>query len=200
MIFGPDVLLPLLWRTVKDPSGAAQEILSWQLSRAILWQVLVLVCALSALTIGMFGGDALALPMGENVLRLSPIGYAFVLGAGLVMMVFAIHYTGASLGGRGNFADALAAVVWIECVALCFRVLQVPLQLINGDLLAIVSIAGVIVLIWAFINFIDQVHEFHSLGKSVATLVLAVVGIILGTSIIIALIGVGTGLTPPMEA
>jgi len=191
-------LWQLILRTITDPKGAAEVVLGMALSRPILWQGLILICALSAVLMGVLGAENLAVPWGNVNLILTPIGYAFVLGAGLVMMVFALHYTGRSLEGQGRFADSLAAIVWIEVVALCFRVLQVLVAaLLGGTVATFFSLGGVMILLWALVDFIDQVHHFNSLPRAAGTLVLAVLGITLGMSLIIAFIGVGTGLSLP---
>lgn len=197
----PAVLWPLILRTIADPAGAAQVVLSFKLSRGVLWQALLLVCVLSALLMGAFGGEEMAVPMGENALLLTPVGYAFVLGAGLVLMVFGLHFTGAALDGQGRFEDALAAIVWIEVVALVFRLLQIVVAfLLGADIAAFLSFLGVVILLWVLVNFINVMHRFDSLGKAIGTLILAVLGISLGMSLIIAIIGVGTGLSLPTGA
>ena len=194
----PQFLWQLVLRTIVEPRAAAEVVLGLGLSRAVLWQVLILICALSAVFMGAFGSEHLALPIGTSNLLLTPVGYAFVLGAGLVMMVFALHYTGAALDGQGRFAESLAAVVWIEVVALCFRVLQILVAALFGNsIAALLSFAGVAILLWALLHFINQVHQFDSLLRAAGTFILAVLGIGLGMSIIIAFIGVGTGLTLP---
>ena len=194
----PRFLWQLVLRTIVEPKTAAEVVLGLDLSRAVLWQALILICALSAVFMGAFGGESLAVPLGNSTLFLTPIGYAFVLGVGLVMMVFALHYTGAALDGQGQFEGALAAIVWIEVVALCFRVLQILVAgLFGPDVATLLSFAGVAILLWALVHFINQVHQFDSLPRAAGTFVLAVLGISLGMSIIIAFIGVGTGLTLP---
>lgn len=197
----PAALWQLILHTLRDPVGAAEVVLSLNLGRVVLWQALLLVCVLSALLMGSFGGEEMIIPMGNNTLFLTPIGYAFVLGAGLVLMVFAIHFTGGALDGAGRFEDALAAIVWLEVLALVFRVAQIAIALVfGGEIAAFLSFLGVIVLLWTLINFINVVHRFDSIGKALGVLVLSVLGISIGMSMIIAFIGVGTGLTLPTGA
>ena len=141
----PATLWQLILRTITDPAGAADVVLSMNLGRGFLWQALLLVCALSALFMGAFGGEELVIPMGDTNLLLSPIGYAFVLGSGLVLMVFALHYTGGALDGQGRFEDSLAAIVWIEVLALVFRVAQIVIALtFGGEIAAFLSFLSIL--------------------------------------------------------
>jgi hypothetical protein len=54
-----------------------------------------------------------------------------------------------------------------------------------------VSVLGLGLLFWVLLNFINVLHGFDSLWKSAFALLLAVVGISLGVTLILTLIGVG---------
>jgi hypothetical protein len=189
----PGGVMRLLALTVRDPAEAARLLLSLNLSRGVLWQALALVTIVSVLVVALSPGpmpDA-ATAEGTDALFLSPFAYATILGASLVMLVFALHFTGAALGGTGSFAGTLTLVTWLEVLATAIRVAQVVTLLVAPMLAGIVSIAGLVLLFWTLVNFIRVLHGFSTLGRAVLTLLLAIAGMSVGLMLILGLIGVG---------
>jgi len=192
-IITPGGVLRLLGLTVRAPAEAARLLLSLHLSRGVLWQALALVTILSVLVVALSPGpmpDAGAAG-GPEPVALSPFAYATILGASLVMLVFALHFTGSALGGTGSFAGTLTLVVWLEVLATAIRVVQVVALLMAPVLAGIVSIAGLALLFWTLVNFIKVLHGFDTLGRAVLTLLLAIAGLSVGLMLILGLIGVG---------
>ena len=161
------------------------------LSRNDLWLSLALVTVLSVLLMVLSTGTVMVLPLGVDPLYVSPIGYGVIMGSGLVLLVFAIHYTGQALGGKGTFFESLAVVVWLEVMSLALRLVQVLVGLVSTGLAAVIALGAAVFLFWCLIRFTDEVHQFNSVGKSILTLVLALVGISVGITIILTFIGVG---------
>ncbi len=191
-VITPGGVLRLLGLTVRDPAGAARLLLSLHLSRGVLWQALALVTILSVLIVALSPGpmpDAGAAG-GPETVYLSPFAYATILGASLVMLVFALHFTGAALGGTRSFAGTLTLVVWLEVLATAIRVVQVLALLMAPVLAGIVSIVGLALLFWTLVNFIRVLHGFDTLGRAVLTLLLAIAGLSVGLMLILGLIGV----------
>ncbi len=162
------------------------------LDRATLWQVMLLVTVLSVLLTTLTLGPALVMPLGTDGIVVSPMGYGVILGAGLVMLVFALHFTGTALGGQGTFAEALAVVAWLEVLSLVFRVAQVLIGLISLPVAGLLSIAATVFLLWCLVRFTQVLHRFDGVGKAVLTLFVALLGISLGVTLILTLIGVGS--------
>lgn len=190
MTLDPAAFLRLVWQTVTDPAGTARMILSLDLSRGVLWQGLVLVTTLSVLLGALVQGGRPALPGADGV-EVGPLAYAMILGASLVLMVFAIHFTGRSMGGTGDFGGAIALVVWLEAVAMVVRFVQGLLLLLAPPLAGLFSIAALAVLLWCLVTFVDVLHGFRSRGKAALVLILAVFGLGVGLMLILSLIGVG---------
>jgi hypothetical protein len=189
----PGGVMRLLALTVRDPVEAARLLLSLHLSRGVLWQALALVTIVSVLVVALSPGpmpDA-ATAEGTDALFLSPFAYATILGASLVMLVFALHFTGAALGGSGSFAGTLTLVIWLEVLATAVRVVQVVTLLVAPVAAGIVSIAGLVLLFWTLVNFIRVLHGFDTLGRAILTLLLAIAGMSVGLMLILGLIGVG---------
>jgi hypothetical protein len=186
-------MLRLLALTLRAPGQAAELLLSLNLSRAVLWQALALVTVVSVLLVALSPGPMPeAGPVaGPEGLTLSPLAYAAILGASLVMLVFALHFTGGAMGGVGSFPGALILVTWLEVVAAAIRVVQTLALTLSPVLGGLVSLVGLGLLFWTLVNFVNVLHGFQSLGRAVLTLLLAVVGISLGVAFILTLIGAG---------
>ena len=194
-VISPAGLLRMLALTLRAPGQAARFLIGLNLSRAVLWQALALVTVLSVLVAAISPvpmPDAEAVGGAEGV-AMTPFTSVVVLGFVMVMMAFALQITGAALGGKGSLAATLTLVVWLEVLAVAVRIVQGVGLLVAPVLGGLVWMAGVAVLFWTLINFINALHGFGSLGKSVLTLLLAVTGISLGTAVILTLINVATG-------
>lgn len=177
--------------TLQSPAEGARAVINLGLSRNDLWLSLALVTVLSVLLMVLSTGTVMVLPLGVDPLYVSPIGYGVIMGSGLVLLVFAIHYTGQALGGKGSFSESLAVVVWLEVMSLALRLVQVLVGLVSTGLAAVIALGAAVFLFWCLIRFTDEVHQFNSVGKSILTLVLALVGISVGITIILTFIGVG---------
>jgi len=140
--------------------------------------------------------DVIALDLPRSTLW-QAFSYSVLQAAGLVLLIVAIHFTGTAMGGVGRMTDTIAAVVWFEIVSIFFRLIQlVALQMSEG-IAVIVGLASSVVLLWALINFVNEIHQFNSRLKAGGTLILGTVGLLFGLSFIMAIIGAMTGLQLP---
>lgn len=189
----PEGMLRLLGLTIRSPGEAAALLVGLNLSRTVLWQALALVTVLSVLIVAFSPGPMPeAGPIaGPGPVLLTPFAYVAVLGASLVMLVFALYFTGTALGGTGTFPATLTLVVWLEVLATAVRLIQTAVMLVSPVLGGLVSLVGLGLLFWTLVNFVNVLHGFGSLGKALMTLLLAVVGISLGVAVILSLIGAG---------
>lgn len=192
-IVTPEGLLRLFVLTLRDPGRAGRALIALNLSRAVLWQALTLVTVIGALIAAV---SPVMLPEPGPVAApepvvLTPFASAAVLGAMLVMLVFAVYYTGAALGGTGSFGATLTLVVWLEVVAMAFRLVQAVSVVLSPVLGTIAWLAGFVMLFWTLINFIKVLHGFGTLGRAVLTLMIGVTGIIVGMTLMLSLIGAG---------
>jgi hypothetical protein len=184
----------LVWQSIVAPREAARRLIDLGLSRVVLWQALCLVTVLSVLLVAITQGPLPELPADtREPITLSPFAYATILGSSLVMLVFALFYTGQALGGTGAFAGTLTVIIWLEVLAICIRLAQFALSLFGPGAESILSLVGMLILFWALLNFVSELHGFESIWKSLFVLVLAVVGISLGVALIISIIGVAGG-------
>ena len=183
-------LMRLIGRSFADPRGTAQMLNAVRFNRGVLWSLLLLVICLSVLALVM---SMWAFPSAVQnpVLLLSPFGLAAILGLILVVMVFALYFTGQMLGGQGRFPGMLLMLTWWQGMAVVLQVCQVVVLLAIPVLGAIVSLAGFVWLIVALVVAVTVAHQFDSAFKGFGTVVLALLGTMFGLALILTLIGVG---------
>jgi len=180
----------LLVQTVKDPAAVAGRITGAGLSRDVLWSALALVTILSVLLVALIGlalpADPMNAPSGTPI---TPLTYAVILGGSLVITIFALHWTGQMLGGKGTFEDTLALVVWLQVLLLVLQVVQAVLLVLLPLLGSIAALASVAIALWVLVNFINVAQRFDSLGRAALTLVAALLGVGVGLSVLLGLVG-----------
>ncbi len=182
--------LAAIWDTLKDPALMAQRIMQRRYTRGTLWMGLALVSILSVILLQLlFYIAPIAMPLG-----FTPNLYGMVMACVLVILTFGIYLTGQVLGGKATFPHCFAMVIWLEAVALILRIVQALVYLFSPVLSSYVSIVGLVALVWVMVNFVNEVHQFKSLPRALATIVLAVVGIGFGFGLFMTLIGISAGM------
>ncbi len=184
-------LLPMVWRTITNPREGAEEVLALGVPRQALWTILLLVLVLSiilgqittllvATAAGVTVQGPLANPMITGVLQL-------VL---LVVAIYAIHFIGRSMGGKGSIDEAILLVAWLQFVMVCIQVVQTGLMLILPPLASIVGIVGLVLFMWLLTNFIAVIHGFRSLGQVFVMILISMFVMAFILSILLTLFGV----------
>ncbi len=182
--------LRLIVLTVTQPAQTAQRIMLRRYDRGTLWMGVILVSVLSTMLVHILSVvSPVALPLG-----FTPMLYGLVMGCILIVLSMALYLTGTMLGGKSTFPHSFALVIWLEMTALCFRVVQAVVTLISPQVAALLSLAGVVALFWILLNFINVTHQFKSLGRAFATIVIAVFGIGFGFGFFLSIIGLGAQL------
>jgi hypothetical protein len=186
----------LLWLTLRSPGEAAGALISLNLSRGVLWQALALVTVAGVLVIALASAvlpEAAPATEDGQVLALTPLAAATILGSFLVILVFALHFTGLAFGGTGTFPAALVVVVWIEVLATAIRIVQTGLYLVAPVLGALASLAGAGIIVWTLVSFVNVLHGFRSLAKAALVACAAVIGMGMGLALILTIISTGLG-------
>ena len=189
MIIGDRHVLTLVKDTFQNPSDVADYLMSLGYPRPVLWMLVVLVSVLSVLTLAIF--QALV-PMVENPqgMVVSPLAYAVIIGASLIILVFAIHLVGQVLGGTGTFNHALLLMIWVQFMAIPIQLIQAVFLLVLPALVGFVTMGGLVFLIFCLTHFITRLHGFESRMRGFGTLALSLVGMVLGLALILTMIGV----------
>lgn len=184
----------LAGRAVTDPRAAYREVRAMDLGRSVMWQILVLLSLGRVLLIGIFDGARFIVPFGTTPIVVSPFAYTMVLIAGFVVMIYMVHYTGRLMGGTGTFDGSMAVAVLLEGLAFALVVVQIVIGWILPGIVGIVGLIALPVMLYCALSYIDELHGFGSMLKAFGMIVLAIVGLSLGITILLTLLGVGAGM------
>lgn len=190
-----DGFLRLAWNTVTAPQDVARLLLAMNLPNQVLWLAFSLVIVLNTL---MFSLSIYTSPQSELIgpVLSSPVVFGVMLAVSVAAMVVAVTLCGRPFGGRATVAQIGVLVIWLQALRVVLQAVVVLLGPVSLFLSGVVISAASVLGIWIFVNFIDVAHEIGSLLKSGLILLLAVVGMMLGLSLIFSLLGVQTGGIP----
>lgn len=122
----------------------------------------------------------------------SPVLMAGVQGALILYGAWAMTFFGRMSGGRGQFADALLLVTWIEAVLILGQLLQLLVMVFFPIISVIGSIALVALLFWLLVQFTAALHGFDNLVKVGA----AVIAVFIGSGLFAGALLVALGVVP----
>ncbi|MCE8008247.1 Yip1 family protein [Aestuariivita sp.] len=175
--------------SIKDPALAARELIALKLDRGTLWTGLFLMVVLNtllhSLTNILVPGPS-PLPGVFDV----PAIYLMFVGGGLVLIVLMVFWTGRTFGGTGQMEDVMVVLVWLQFLRVIVQAAALLLLLTIPVLSMLLVLAAGFIGLWMLVHFVNEAHGFGSLGKSAGVLVAAFVGMVVGVSILLSLIGV----------
>jgi len=87
---------------------------------------------------------------------ISPLAYATIIGASLIILVFAITFVGQMMGGKGRTDDALTLMIWVQFMAIPIQLAQAVMLLIIPSLVGFVTMAGMAFLVYCLTHFVTQ--------------------------------------------
>ena len=93
-------------------------------------------------------------------------------------------------GGRGELADSVILVAWLQFIQLLIVVVQLVVLVALPVLAPIVEVGAVLIFLWLLVNFVAEMHGFRSLGMVFLGIVLTFVLAVFGMTILLMLIGV----------
>ncbi len=185
-----------MWRqlvidTLMRPRDAAGRVLALQVPPAVLAQgALLIACASMLLAyLALLVGGAAIDPVSAMVLD-APIAAAGAQFAMMALIVALTYRLGRAFGGKGAFLPAATAVVWLNAVTLLIQAAQVVVLAIAPPIAGLISIATVIWLLWAYANFIAELHGFDSPVVVLGVVVLTAVMTVLGVTFLAAILGI----------
>lgn len=185
----------LVWDTIAHPAEASRIVLSERLDRGTLWSALALVSVLSTLVTALRnvlmppGAADARLPDGQTVqVVLTPFAFAFIIFALLTILVFVLDLVGRVLGGRGELTGILTAVVWTQIVFLIVDLSLLVVMVMVPPLSSVAALVALVLITRASVHFLKVAHDFETLGRAAATLLLSLLGLFIGMGLIIGLI------------
>lgn len=162
-------LVALALAAVRNPREAATTLLSVGVPGSALLPALLLVVVLSVLLSLL--GEALGLQPTE-AFTLPPLVWTLVLCAGLTSYIVVLYQGGRAMGGTGSLAETTLLTVFWQFILLLAQVVQLFLWIVAPPLAGLFFFAVLIMAFWIEVNFIDVLHGYGSLLKSVALLFL----------------------------
>ncbi|QFT93048.1 Yip1 domain protein [Roseovarius sp. THAF9] len=189
------VLKPLFMTTIRNPRGAAEQVIALNWPPQALWIALTLISVVTSAVVAALV-QAAPLPQGDlgtlleaSPVYSSPLIFAVMQWARAVFSIFMLFWIGRALGGRGTVPDVLAVVTLLQAVSF----LMVAGFTIVGMFIPFLSSLGLLVFIvwwmWAVSNMLDVAHGFDSPLKAFGVMVIAIFGVLVGLSIIMGVIG-----------
>lgn len=175
--------------TVQDPAEAARQLMALQLDRGTLWTAVFLVAVLNTLLAGL---NNVLMPNSTPFPGLFdvPAVYFFFVGGGLVLTILTLFWVGRAFGGEGSMEDIMIVIVWLQFMRVLVQAAALLLLLTIPVLSILLILAAALVGIWILVHFVDQAHRFGSLSKAAGVLIAAFVGMVVGVSILLSMIGV----------
>ncbi|WP_370302496.1 YIP1 family protein [Pseudooceanicola sp.] len=175
--------------TVRDPAEAARQILDLNLPRQALWLALLLMAVLQSLIFAL--SDLMTPgPTPFPALFGSPIRFMIVSALMLVLTVYAIFWAGRALRGSGALEDVMALVVWLQALRVAVQLAGLLLSMVIPLLAVLLLLAASVLGIYILLHFINQAHRLDSIARAVGVLAVALVGLLFGLSLLLALLGV----------
>ena len=174
--------------SITDPATAARMLLALNLPREALWAGLMLVAVLNTL---LFGISNVLMPGPSplpSMLDSPSVYFAFVAG-GLILVIYAIFWTGRALGGQGTLQGVMILIVWLQGLRVLVQVAAMVLLLVMPLMSGILAFAAAIIGVYIMLHFVNQAHQFDSLGRSAGTLIGAFLGLVVALSVVLSLLG-----------
>jgi hypothetical protein len=184
------------WRKlVKDslvqPRVAARDVIGLGLGRDLLIQAAAAVTALGV----VLGFVAVRLSSGEvdtvsaAILSNPLVGAALQFGI-ILLAGFLTFRIGQAFGGVGDLDGSLAIVVWLNAMMLLIQTGQLFLMLVVPPLAGLVAIATVVWALWAFANFVTELHDFQNPFFVLGGVILSMIVLFFGIAMILAILGI----------
>lgn len=181
-----------VWTSIMEPSDSARKVIAMDIPREALWTALMLIAVLNVILVAVLQMLSPApVAFEQQAFAMSPFGFFAIISVFLVMLVFGVFQAGRMLGGKGTLLATLAIVVWFQSISLTLEAVQIVLVVISPAIGSIFGLVSLGALLWCFVNFINILHGFNSLGKALAAVVLALFGTALVAGIILTVLGLG---------
>ncbi|WP_375261312.1 YIP1 family protein [Palleronia sp.] len=185
-------LVRLAAETVRAPQETFAALRSLNLPRQTLWEALLLVVVISVILAELGNLILVAFtPVASDAPQfLSPFAFGVLQFVILALSVVLIDRIGRGMGGQGRPEDAILAVTWLQFVMICLQIVQTLFLFILPGVAALILIGGLVLFLYLLTAFVIELHGFASHGRVFAMILVVMVGVALGFSFILTLLGV----------
>lgn len=180
----------LLIQTIYAPAEAARLIITLNPSRETGWMMLLLATILNTFA---YSANMALVTVPEDFwipVIASPMIYLTLSLSFTVVMVFCLYWIGRVQNGKAQLPVLVALLAWLLMVQSLADFAFLVLLVFVPMLASLFSMAAGLYGLWILLNFIQVAHDFPSKGKAALTIVLAIVGLMVGFSVFISVIGV----------
>lgn len=180
-----------VWASLIEPADTAAKVLTRHFSRNTLWSGLILAAILNVLLLALVQVlTPVPVILERQIIALSPFVYTLVFGCFLSFLVLALVHVGRILGGTGTLDGALMLMIWFQAISLTLETIQLGLLIISPGLAGLFGMMSLGAIIWVFVNFINVLHGFKSVGKTILLIVAGLTAALIGTGIVMGLMGI----------
>lgn len=171
------------------PRAAARRVLALPVAPLTLVETAAAITALGLVLgfVAMRMSGAVD-PVSAAVLRAPLLGAVAQFGM-MALVAFLTFRIGRAFGGRGGFWGAALVVVWLNAVTLGIQVVQIAALAVVPPLAGVIAIATLFWLLWAFANFVAELHDFGSPLMVLGVTVLTAIVLIFGVTLLAAILG-----------
>lgn len=156
-------VLSLVRLTLQEPRIAARAVLALNLPPAARWMAAGLTTLLAAILMTLL--NALLPVEGEDMPRIAPFFWVVLTGLGMLISTSLVYQVGRWFGGRGQFADALVLMAWLQFIQVGIAAAQMIALLLIPPLGGMIEIASLVITLWLLTGFIAELHGFSSAGR-----------------------------------
>jgi hypothetical protein len=173
-----------------SPRAAARAAIDLRLPRRHVFEAAVAVTALGvvlgfvAVVVGPADVDQVSAAIVTNPL----VGAAMQLSI-LLLAAFLTDRIGALFGGTGRFDGALTVVVLLNAMLLLIQTAQLVALLLVPPLAGLLAVAAVVWALWAFANFVTELHGFQNAFFVLGGVILSMIVLFFGLAMVLALLG-----------
>lgn len=173
------------------PRTAARAVLASGVPAGALLQAGVAVTCIGLVLgyLAMWLSGGAVDPVSAAVLRAPLIG-ALAQFAMMALVAWLTFRIGRLFGGAGGFWGAVTVVVWLNAVMLGIQVVQIGALALVPPLAGLIAVATLLWLLWAYANFVSELHGFASPVMVLGVALLSGVVLIFGVTLIAAILGI----------
>ncbi|WP_375172847.1 YIP1 family protein [Pseudooceanicola sp.] len=188
-----DRVKSLAIETVLSPAKAAGQVLATPVPSQAVWLGLALIAVLNGLYYSLLLPGLADAGLISAQLAGAPVMVTLFILVVFFGMVALTTVCGRVLGGTGDLDHVAKMTVWLQALRFAAQVAISLISIVVPFLGWIASTALGLWGLWIIFNFVAVAHAF-TIPKSIATLVMTFIGMVLVLSILSAVFG----LTPPV--
>ncbi len=163
----------LVVMTLVSPAEAARRLMKLRPGREILWLAFFLAVVLNSIV--QFGLDYFVWLSGPDVAQApGPVLMNLVTSAGAMLLsVASFLFVGRLLGGRATFEDIMVLMIWLQFLQILALLATLVIAMTLPFLMVPMLLATALVSFYITLHFLNEAHQFASLGKAFGLIVLA---------------------------